>query len=285
MTKLGTSQNGWTVYDDTSHFTRVTVAGVGFWAANADVATVLADFTQRYNDTIESITLPVKEAPGYDDWSYAVRPVRGQTTGYSNHASATAWDLNSTRHPRGVHGTYPGDLRDKLKALVARYHGVLRDGEFYTTSTIDGMHIEINAGAAAVKAEADRIRNEHKEDDMELTDTVKLTAGQAKAMNLNVTDPADRFKEGQEVKVSRLLVWGGPGIERLYAELRAAKVRDAATTAQLKALTTAVQAIAANSPDAIRAATAEFVATVKAELADIDVHVTLGDEENTKETP
>jgi hypothetical protein len=279
MTKLGTSQNGWPVYDDTSHFTRVKVAGVGFWAANDDVAVVLADFTQRFHDTIESITLPVSESPGYDDWSYNVRPVRGQTSGYSNHASSTAWDLNATRHPRGVHNTYSDLKRAGLRELVARYDGVLRDGEFYQQGTIDGMHIEINAGPAAVKRVADRIRAHQEENDMELTDTVKLTEGQAKAMNLNVTDPAKRFKAGQLVKVDRLLIWGGPGIERLYSELRAAKVRDAATTAQLKTLTAAVQALATNSPEAVRQAFTEGVATLKSELADIDVQVTLGDKE------
>lgn len=155
--KIGTSQNGWTVYDDTTHYVRTAVEGVKFWSANADAATVLDDFTQRFHDTIEPITLPVKESPGYDDWSYAVRPIRGQTTGYSNHGSATARDLNATRHPRGVHNTYTRAKRAALKALVDSYDGVLRHGEFYT-STIDGMHVEINASPAAVKREADRIR-------------------------------------------------------------------------------------------------------------------------------
>jgi hypothetical protein len=164
---IGTSQNGWPVYDDDhfrDHAVRITVAGVAFWAASSDVAVVLGDFTQKYNDTIESITLPVKEAPGYDDWSRALRPVRGQTSGYSNHASITAWDLNSSRHPRGVHNTYSAAHRKVLHALVnddlylVGGLSVLRDGEFYN-STIDGMHIEINAGPSAVKIVADRIRN------------------------------------------------------------------------------------------------------------------------------
>jgi hypothetical protein len=168
--KLGTSQNGWPVYDDTENFTRVKVEGVGFWAANDDVALVLADFTQRYHDTIEKITLPVSEDPGYDDWSYAVRPVRGQTEGYSNHASASAWDLNSTRHPRGVKNTYSASQRAKLKKLVERDEyqvggeSVLRDGEFYGPgATIDGMHIEINASAKSVAKAADQIRKAREE--------------------------------------------------------------------------------------------------------------------------
>lgn len=158
MTKrLGTSQNGWPVNDDTNRYVRTSVAGVGFWSANADVATVLDDFTSWYHRTIESITLPVRETPGYDDWSYAVRPVRGQTTGYSNHGSATARDLNATRHPRGVKGTHTAGERKLIAARIATYGGVLRHGEFYS-GTIDGMHVEINDDAVAVAKVAARIR-------------------------------------------------------------------------------------------------------------------------------
>lgn len=161
---LGTSQNGWPVYDDAhwrQHAVRTEVEGVGFWSANADVAVVLDDFTQKYNDRIESITLPVTEWPGYDDWSRALRPVRGQTSGFSNHGSITARDLNSTEHPRGVHNTYSAAQRAELRKLVDEYDGVLRSGEFYGPgSTIDGMHIEINDGVtpAEVKRLADKIR-------------------------------------------------------------------------------------------------------------------------------
>jgi hypothetical protein len=272
--KLGTSQNGWAVYDDTTHFTRVKVAGVGFWAANADVATVLADFTQRYNDTIESITLPVKEAPGYDDWSYAVRPVRGQTKGYSNHASATAWDLNATRHPRGVDGTYPGDLRPKLKALVARYNGVLRDGEFYTTSTIDGMHIEINAGPDAVKAEADRIRS--KEDDMSKADAVAALKDPSLVRNLDAED-----KETGRNSVVRFQELADQKLDFIKASVKGLTRSLTAANASLATLNAALAALAKNSPEDVRAAFTEGVAKLKSELADIDVQVSLG----TKEEP
>lgn len=158
MAKIGISQNGWTVYDTTDKFVRTEVEGVGFWSANADVALVLDDFTQRFHDTIEPITLPVKEALGRDDWSWAVRPIRGQTTGYSNHGSATARDLNATRHPRGVHNTYSISKRARLRALVADYEGVLRHGEFYVSATIDGMHVEIYADSVEVKEMANKIR-------------------------------------------------------------------------------------------------------------------------------
>jgi hypothetical protein len=157
MTKIGISQNGYDVFDNTNNFVRTTVEGVGFWSLDEDIATILDDFTQKFHDQIEHIDLPVRETPGYDDWSYAVRPVRGQTTGYSNHGSATARDLNATRHPRGVRNTYSAAKRAALRDLVNSYDGVLRHGEFYS-DVIDGMHVEIDGSRVQVTAMAKKIR-------------------------------------------------------------------------------------------------------------------------------
>lgn len=169
------SQNGWTVYDNTSHFTRFTAAGRGWWAANADCAVVAAEFITRWDADVESVT---KDDPELDDWSYAFRAVRGQTSGYSNHASATAWDVNATQHPRGV-----ALAKTFTAAQIATVHRirsaitddsgrpVFRWGGDYVNSLIDGMHIEINATAAEVRQAANRIRQ--KEDDMPLNDTDK----------------------------------------------------------------------------------------------------------------
>lgn len=156
MAKIGTSQNGWVVYDETSHFVRTQVAGVGFWSATPDVAYILDDYTLWFHNTIEKLTLPVKVFPGYDDWSYNVRSVRGQTSGYSNHSSATARDLNATLHPRGVRGSFTASQRRLMAERQMRYKdpltgiSVIRLGEFYTISPVDGMHVEINASPAAV---------------------------------------------------------------------------------------------------------------------------------------
>ena len=50
------SQNGWPAYANTSHFTRFTAAGQGWWAANADVAVVFTEFIERFDKEVEEIT-------------------------------------------------------------------------------------------------------------------------------------------------------------------------------------------------------------------------------------
>lgn len=152
----GRSQNGWVARSDTKLLTRCTAKLTGgtllhFWAANADVGVIFTDFIERFDQTIERVAGPV-----LDDWSWADRPIR-ESTVTSNHASATAIDLNALKHPRKAHNTYSPEDRKKLRILVDSYDGVLRHGEFYA-GTIDGMHCEINAGPLEVKRMADVIR-------------------------------------------------------------------------------------------------------------------------------
>jgi hypothetical protein len=81
----------------------------------------------------------------WDDWGWAVRPIRGQSTGYSNHASGTAIDLNAVRHPRGkaTASTFTGGQIDAIRRRLKMYDGCLRWGGDYQ-STPDGMHFEID---------------------------------------------------------------------------------------------------------------------------------------------
>lgn len=85
------------------------------------------------------------DAGQWDDWAWAVRPVRGQTSGYSNHASGTAIDLNAVRHPRGVAtaDTFTGAQIDAIHRRLKMYDDCLRWGGDYQ-STPDGMHFEID---------------------------------------------------------------------------------------------------------------------------------------------
>ena len=48
------SQNGWPAYANTSHFTRFTAAGQGWWAANPDVAVVFREFIERSKEKLSS---------------------------------------------------------------------------------------------------------------------------------------------------------------------------------------------------------------------------------------
>ena len=79
----------------------------------------------------------------WDEWGWAIRPVRGQTSGYSNHAGGVACDLNATRHPLGVAPTRT--FTDKqIRAIRHRmdfYDDLIIWGGNW--SRPDGMHFEI----------------------------------------------------------------------------------------------------------------------------------------------
>lgn len=161
------SQNGWPAKENTNSFTRFTAGGVGFWAANPDVATVFTEFIEQFVKRIE----PILGSP-LDDWSYANRLVRGSTKVVSNHGSATAIDLNALQHPRGVHNTFTAAERrimHEIKNSITddRNEPVLRLGLDYD-NTVDDMHVEVNVNATRVAQAARKIRekNKAKEDDV-----------------------------------------------------------------------------------------------------------------------
>lgn len=152
---MSTSQNGWTVLS-ASQTRKWIIPGTGrHLVLNPDHAGfVLAHTALWHHERVERLDLGV-----WDEWGWAVRPVRGQTSGYSNHASGTAADLNATRHPQGVPAdrTFtPAQLRRIRRRL--RWLRVLRWGGDYRNARPDAMHWEINADARAVAAVAAVLR-------------------------------------------------------------------------------------------------------------------------------
>lgn len=101
---------------------------------------LLCHYALWYAETIEDLTGKV-----VDDWGYAFRPIRGQSSGFSNHASGTAMDLNATQHPLGVAGTLTPSEKVKIERRLKLYRGALRSGAFYH-GRVDEMHVEIDAG-------------------------------------------------------------------------------------------------------------------------------------------
>jgi hypothetical protein len=203
------------------------------------VAIVLDDWVEFWNSEIEPVIEPHEQL---DDWSWAVRPIRGQTSGYSNHASATARDINATRHPQGVaiSKTFSKTHISRIHSRLGHYTDnagkrVLRWGGDYVNALTDGMHIEINANATSVAQAAKKIQEEA---DMQLHDIVTLTAAQAKAMSLNGTPR----KAGDKVSVLYLLMWGGANGERDYASDRAIISALANLSGQVSAIAAAVTA-------------------------------------------
>lgn len=106
---------------------------------------LLCDFAAWFDKNIEDI-----EAGQLDDWGYAERPIRGSTA-LSNHASGTAIDLNSTKHPLAKVGTFTPAQAAKIRERLKHYEGVIRWGGDYSGRK-DEMHFEINRSPAVVAA-------------------------------------------------------------------------------------------------------------------------------------
>ena len=248
------SQNGWPAYANTRHFTRFIAAGQGWWAANADVAVVFKEFIERFDKEVEEVT-----QAKLDDWSYANRLVRGSSSVVSNHGSATAIDLNALKHPRGVHNTFStakaARVR-KIKNAITDNGGdpVLRLGMDFT-STVDDMHVEINANAKRVKQAADKIRQ--RENDVSFSDKHKLTAADVAAYD------TPGLKVG-DTRTYDVLVRFPPATERLRREM----------TAQIGALTrmvgTLAEAIKADGSLTAEQATASAIEGARVALAELD---------------
>lgn len=146
---MATSQNGWTVFTSPPS---ATIPGyITGRVRPEDVDTIFTYLCERLNREVENVR------PEWS-WGWAFRAVRGATSGFSNHASATAIDVNAPAHPLGVTGTWSQTEKDKIHAILRDLGGIVRWGEDYT-SRKDGMHFEINDTPARVNSVAVRIRS------------------------------------------------------------------------------------------------------------------------------
>lgn len=150
------SQNGWPVLEHGSPLLHVWVipAKSGTFTItlrNGSAGLVLAHYLLWFADVIEPVLGKI-----LDDWGHAVRAVRGMTTGYSNHASGTAFDVNSLRHILGKRGTYARWQYLRMRARLALYAGCIRLGIDYKNRP-DEMHGEINKSLPACERAARRL--------------------------------------------------------------------------------------------------------------------------------
>lgn len=153
---MSTSQNGFPVLAGDSHrlhawviparngqiIVRLREGSAGF---------LLAHFLLWFAEVVEPLKGKVP-----DDWGYAYRPIRGQSTGWSNHASGTAADANSIRHPLAATGTFKPWQYVKIRARLLLYAGCIRWGGDYQHRR-DEMHFEINASLSACEKRARRL--------------------------------------------------------------------------------------------------------------------------------
>lgn len=149
---MSNSQNGWPVVGksacDQGPFAGVTFPN-GILAG--DVATVARWQMMRYEQLVE----PLKQGTC---WGWFVKKILGSST-TSNHASATAWDINADKYPLG---SMPYDVMSPAKIaackqIVAEAGGVLRWGGMYSGRK-DVMHWEIDMSKGAVALFAAEIR-------------------------------------------------------------------------------------------------------------------------------
>jgi hypothetical protein len=114
-----------------------------------DVSVVMLYLADQYNKRVEKLTKT-------DTGSYNVRSIIDART-LSNHASGTAEDFRWNKHPLGKKNTFTPKQRETIEDILHGLEGVVRWGGHYT-KRVDEMHFEINAGPAAVKRVADKIR-------------------------------------------------------------------------------------------------------------------------------
>lgn len=148
---MATSQNGWPVYTTGTHKNLVAIPKIAGRVRKGSVATIFKDLVSEFDRTVEDVDT------GKDEWGYAYRPVRGQSRGYSNHASGTAIDINAMQHPRGARGTFSASEVRAIKRILSRYEGVIRWGGDYTIGKKDEMHFEVDASASRVNAVAKKL--------------------------------------------------------------------------------------------------------------------------------
>lgn len=148
-----TTVNGWPVLgpDTDGPFPRLrrfAIPGTGRALTLRDgaVGFLIALFALWWDERIERLDTA---GDVWDEWGHAVRPVRGQSSGYSNHAGGAAADLNATRHPMGVavSRTFtPAQIR-RIRRRLLLFRGCLVWGGVW--SRPDGMHVEAARTLAA----------------------------------------------------------------------------------------------------------------------------------------
>ena len=218
-----TSQNGWTVIPSGTDKRLVKIPRILGRVRKGDVATIFTDLVTYFDENIEDVD------QGKDDWGYAFRSIRGQSSGYSNHASATAVDINAMQHPLGASGTFSRKQTEKIRAMLRnRYLNKVRWGGDYRGRK-DEMHFEIDGNAADLRKVVAHLKK---------INGKRIYSTSVRDLLANAKAKAPRPKSNDVLRLQRLLRHAGcmstPAIllERgKYGPLTRAAVREA----QLKA--------------------------------------------------
>lgn len=152
---MATAANGWPVLFSNRttgphpRLRKFIIPGTGrhFLLRDGSAGFLLAYVALWWHENLHPINLGI-----WDEWGWAVRPVRGQEDGYSNHAPGTAADIDATRHPRGVRLSVNLSVLQvaKIRRFVKTLGGTVFWGGDYNR-TVDGMHFEIDRGMPDVE--------------------------------------------------------------------------------------------------------------------------------------
>jgi hypothetical protein len=148
MATAKVSQNGWTILTSPPPKQLVPGTNVYLNVRPGPSGDLLLYVASRFDQIVEDID-QARAAP-IDDGAWNYRPIAGSTV-ISNHASATAVDLNWTKHPLGAIGTFSKNQVAAIQEILTETFGAVRWGGDYTGRK-DEMHFEINTtpqGAAA----------------------------------------------------------------------------------------------------------------------------------------
>lgn len=146
------SQNGYSVISrDQCKF--YDVSGIRLPLRKDDCGYVLARFSRQFEKRVE--TLGHTETFGHSE-----RKISG-TDEWSNHASGTAVDLNSSKHPMGAENTFSDAKEIEIFKLLDDFDDVVRWGGTYRY-TVDEMHFEIVKPYDAVRLLASVLRRNNK---------------------------------------------------------------------------------------------------------------------------
>jgi Putative peptidoglycan binding domain/D-alanyl-D-alanine carboxypeptidase len=150
---MATSQNGWPASDNRAALGVKSFTVPGYptvaLAVRGDIAPLLLEMARWFFTNVEKPVMP-------GCWGYCYRPVRGATTGLSNHSSGTAIDLNAPRHVLGQRGTVPPGKRQPISQKAATI-GLRWGGDY--TGRVDEMHFEVVVSPATARNLVTRLQH------------------------------------------------------------------------------------------------------------------------------
>lgn len=161
---MATSVNGWPLVPAGSpQLVQLPGVPTGPVALAGPVATLLGYVATEFHARVEAITSTSSHRPGAKI---------GSTGWYSNHASATAVDLNGGRHPQFRRGTFTAAQVAQIRTILAATK-VIDWGGDWDDASVDEMHFEIRPKTTAQQV-ADAASTLNQEDDMTPTQAAQL---------------------------------------------------------------------------------------------------------------